>query len=138
MSVIALDLQGLHTALKRSFVDWSSKHPKYGALWKKINENTVQIAFDAIEEMKAHKPGYFEVWWAVNHNRYIRRKEMTQKQLILLHEVFHAYLAWLARSKLSSVGKDDDSSEDNEDANTNDNVEQFEERAARRKVKGRR
>jgi len=122
---LALDLQGLRNAIKRSLTEWASHHGVYKDMWARMAPDTRSIAFDAIDEMGAHKPGTFEVWWATHHNRYVRRPGCTQKQMSLLHEVFFAYLGAFARGELLSG----DAGTGSEDA---------EERAPRRKAKGRR
>ena len=131
MGFAALDLSGLQAALKRAFILWAKGEPRYAPLFRRITPDTLQVAFDALDEMQVAKPGYFEVWWATNHNRYVRRPGVTQRQLSLLHEVFFAFLSRLARGELTP---DDGAETDVEKVEGNAD----EERAPRRKTKGRR
>lgn len=96
----AMELQGLNSAIKRSFASWADESQKYTGMWQRISADTRAIAFDAIDEMNVHKPGFFEVWWATNHNRYIRRPKVTQKESQLLFEIFYAYLSAFSRGEL--------------------------------------
>jgi hypothetical protein len=121
-----IQLHGLHAAIKRSFVRWSREHPKYSEMFSRISEDTLAIAFDAIDEMTLHKPGMMEVWWATNHNRYVRRPKITQKETQLLFEIFYNYLGAFARGELSGDGGD------------NEDSEREEAPAPRKKIRGRR
>lgn len=105
MTTMAVELQGMRTAIKHSLVEWANRHPTYKPLWNRVTEDVRKIALDAIDEMDQHKPGYYEVWWATNHNRYIRRPDYSQKQLALLHEVFYAYLSAFSSGRLITSGK---------------------------------
>lgn len=116
---LVTEINGLQNSLKRTFVTWAEGHPKWSLVYKKIPREVVAIAFDALAEMRSIKPGTFEVWWAENHNRYIRRVGVTQMALQRLHEVFYHFLSAFARGELNgkkSAPKEDERTEDEKPA----------------------
>lgn len=96
----AVEFNGLTNALKASLDSWGTKHKTYGTMFKGMNPAARAIAHNFLEETKAIKPGSWEVWWAREHNRFIRSGVM-QRELIVLHEIMYHFLTDFSRGKLA-------------------------------------
>jgi hypothetical protein len=64
---------------------------KYRALFEVLPVEIRRIFFEAFCEMESLKPGIYDLWWVVNHNRYIR--DFKQRDLILVHEIMYFFLS---------------------------------------------
>ena len=84
--------------LKVSLEKWGKNNEKYRKLYKDISKGAKSIAFKFFEESPIIKPGSYEIWWATNHNRFI--KDVKQRELNLLHEILYNFLSEFARGEL--------------------------------------
>lgn len=96
----AIDMSGLSTALKVSLDNWAKHEPKYAALYKTLSKEVLSVAHAGLEEMRDVKPGGWESWWALNHDRFIRKPGVLQRELLLLHEIMYHFLTRLSRGTL--------------------------------------
>jgi hypothetical protein len=69
---------------------WANR-TKYRALFEVLPVEIRRIFFEAFCEMESLKPGIYDLWWVVNHNRYIR--DFKQRDLILVHEIMYFFLS---------------------------------------------
>jgi len=101
---MALDLQGLSSVLEVSLDKWA-KHSRYKKQWEKMPDVTKSIASDAFKEMPGIDPGWWDRWWAQQHNRFIRLPEVKQVHLTNLHQIMYYFLTDFARGDLKLVEK---------------------------------
>lgn len=97
------DVPGLLGVLRASFDSWGKHHSKFSGMYKSLDKNILIIGHTGLQEMEVPKPGSWEVWWALNHNRFIREKGVRQRDLITLHELMYNYLTDLSRGKLEEL-----------------------------------
>lgn len=102
---MALDLQGLGSALELSLDTWAKKS-RYARMWASIPTEVKIIAGDAFKEMQAIEPAWWARWWDINHNRYIRIKGVTQYNLNKLHQVMYFFLTDFVRGNLKHASKE--------------------------------
>lgn len=88
--------------VRTAFIHWAKNHKKYSRLYKKIGKEVLTVGFIALKEMYPLKPGTYEVWWAKEHNRFIRKKGVTQKELSLLNEIMYYFLTAYCRGELNN------------------------------------
>lgn len=88
----------LSGALRVSFDNWGKQSSVYKDLFKSLRKETLVIASKFFEEAQSLKPGTYEVWWAKEHNRFI--KDHKQRELLLLHEIMYNFLTEFARGTL--------------------------------------
>jgi hypothetical protein len=100
MEKLALNLQGVSAAIKRSFLQWVSKS-KYAQWYADFSEDIKEIIDCAITEVQPLKPGAYDMWWACNHNRWIRKPGVKQAELQRMHEMLFPFLLAFARGSLN-------------------------------------
>lgn len=103
--IASVDFNGISNALKVSLDNWGKASPKYAGLYKTLSHDVLMIGHAALEEMTLVKPGGFEVWWAMQHNRFIRNKGIKQREVLLLHEIMYHFLTAFSRGQLADERK---------------------------------
>lgn len=96
---VAVDVNIMGKALIRSFENWTSK-AGHSSRWKKVPNETRQVVVDALCEIEILKPGCYDSWWALNHNRYIRQPGVRQIELRIVHTLMYYFLTAFARGEL--------------------------------------
>jgi len=84
--------------VKAAFREWGSRNTQYSKLFKSLPKEVLEIAADCFDEVRIYIPGSFEVWWASQHNRYIRK--VKQKDITVLHELIYNFLCDLVNDRL--------------------------------------
>lgn len=97
-----VEFAGLTNALKVSLDNWGSKHGIYAPMFNGMSKALREVAHCFLEETKLLKPSGYEVWWAREHNRFIRSK-LQQRELIVLHEIMYHFLSDFARGQLAGT-----------------------------------
>lgn len=104
MGELAVSIDGIGQAVIRSFEKWGKNHSRYSKLYRSLTDEILEVAHTALPELQNPryklKPGGWEVWWAENHNRFIRRKGVRQRELLHLHELMYHFLTAFARGEL--------------------------------------
>lgn len=89
--------------MKISLDNFCKGHKHYGPLFKSIPKETRGIAYTALAEMPTIKPGIYDLWWATQHNRFIR--DHKQRDLLVVHEVMYHFASAFARGALGDSPK---------------------------------
>jgi hypothetical protein len=105
---IEVNFNAISNALKISLDNWGKSSARYAPLYKTLPRDVLAIGHAGLEEMTPVKPGGWEVWWAKNHNRFIRASGVKQRDLILLHEIMYHFLTAFSRGQLNNDRNVDD------------------------------
>lgn len=100
---LAEQIDGAAGAYRTSLESWGRSHKKYSPIYKILPKEILEIGFKALDEMKVLKPASWEMWWAMEHNRFIRNKKVRQTELLLLHEIMYHFLTDFVYGRLESV-----------------------------------
>jgi hypothetical protein len=91
--------------LLASLEAWAKKSPAYRDLYKTMSKKIVHIAKDGLSELTSVTPMSWQIWWSKEHNRFIRQPGVTQRELLVLHEIMHQFLTAYARGELGREDK---------------------------------
>jgi hypothetical protein len=100
MENLALNLQGLTAAIKRSFLKWLASS-RYAQVYADLSDEVKEIIDVALSEVQPLKPGQYDLWWACNHNRWIRNPGVMQQELQRMHELLFPFLLAFSRGELN-------------------------------------
>ena len=85
-------------ALRNSLEVWAKNSRAYGALFKTLPKEVLEVALVAFNEMPKVSPSGYDLWWLMNHNRFIYKHK--QRELLLLYEIMYHFLTAFARGEL--------------------------------------
>jgi len=89
--------------LMLSFTNWASKDLKYKRVFSAIDKTpAMDIVQCGLSEIDALKPGYFDLWWAKNHMRFQKVRQVDARKV---HELMYVFLTKLARKELTIAKK---------------------------------
>jgi hypothetical protein len=85
-------------AVQQGFHAWAGRDPMCKKIYKRLPKETMEVINDSLSEMDNYKPNSFELWWALNHMRYIKR--FKQADLKRIWEIMMKFLTKYIRGEL--------------------------------------
>lgn len=86
--------------LMKSFDSWAKASKEYSVLYKTLPREVLKIPFAYFHEEKNINHMTQQLWWAREHNRFIRNKDIKQRELELLNEITVKFITAYLTGKL--------------------------------------
>jgi len=101
-----MEFKRLTSALKAALQRWCKASKVYAPRYRALSPEAIMVMHAGLEEIQVLKPGMWDWWWANHHMRF--NLKVTQRELLIVHEIMYHFLTDLARDRIQIVAADDD------------------------------
>lgn len=88
--------------LMKSFDTWAKGNKEYSKLYGTLPRDVLKIPYAYFHEEKVINHLTYNLWWAKEHNRFIRQEGVKQIHLTILHESVIKFITAYLNKKLGT------------------------------------